>query len=668
MPPISSAARFTYLGISAICRATTRRPAAIHPPARRLRRSRHLHTTRCLADGGTFKSSEFTTQGFTGIYDASAPTTGPLADSSAIGAPRITPRTLKDHLDQFVVGQDRAKRILATAVYNHYQRIQELQRRDAEEDEAYAQEERRRMSEIRRHPVEDEFPGQQATIRMPPPAGSGSVPSGWRGQQQAAEDIWRPPHLRAQAQRDGSGTAPKGQTPNPGAAPLVDNTPLTIEKSNILLLGPSGVGKTLMAKTLARVLEVPFSMSDCTPFTQAGYIGEDAEVCVQRLLAAANYDVAKAERGIICLDEIDKIATAKVSHGKDVSGEGVQQALLKIIEGTTLQVQAKQERSSGSGTGRQGGAYGSGSSSSSPLSGQSSGGGTGGGGGGQKGEVYNVKTDNILFICAGAFNGLHKMILDRISKGSIGFGAIVRAAPGSSSDSGNQHETVLEGEEELFEKYLPYYQAAPEPARQRNGTKPKPRKFNTLDLVEPQDLQKFGLIPELVGRIPLSCALSSLDIEALVKVLTEPRNSLLQQYKQLFALSSIELRITSSALRIIAGTASKMGTGARGLKTVMERLLGDAMFETPGSSVKYVLITEAVAERKSGVLYFYRGEAARFAEVWGREEEAWEDKMRRAEEEEGGSDFERRAENNSVGGAARTFEEYREKASAGGFV
>ncbi|KAK0268536.1 ATP-binding protein [Friedmanniomyces endolithicus] len=691
MLPPSPAARLTYLGISAILRISTRRSAAIHVPASRLRHSRPLHTTRCLADGGTFKSSEFTTQGFTGIYDASAPTTGPLADSSAIGAPRITPRTLKDHLDQFVVGQDRAKRILATAVYNHYQRIQELQRRDAEEDEAYAQEERRRMSEIRRHPVEgrehelkrgidvpsltsdwrgheDEFPGQQATVRMPPPPVSGSAPSGWRGQQQAAEDIWRPPHLRAQAQRDGSSTASKGQTPNPGAAPLVDNTPLTIEKSNILLLGPSGVGKTLMAKTLARVLEVPFSMSDCTPFTQAGYIGEDAEVCVQRLLAAANYDVAKAERGIICLDEIDKIATAKVSHGKDVSGEGVQQALLKIIEGTTLQVQAKQERSSGSGTGRQGGVYGNNSSSSSPLSGQSSGGSTGGGGGGQKGEVYNVKTDNILFICAGAFNGLHKMILDRISKGSIGFGATVRAAPGSSSNSGNQHETVLEGEEELFEKYLPYYQAAPEPARQRGNTKPKSRKFNTLDLVEPQDLQKFGLIPELVGRIPLSCALSSLDIEALVKVLTEPRNSLLQQYKQLFTLSSIELRITSSALRVIAGTASKMGTGARGLKTVMERLLGDAMFETPGSSVKYVLITEAVAERKSGVLYFYRGEAGRFAEVWGREEEVWEDKLRRAEEEEGGSDFERRAENNSVGGAARTFEEYREKATAGGFV
>ncbi|TKA63626.1 hypothetical protein B0A55_11178 [Friedmanniomyces simplex] len=686
MASVSPAARLTYLGISAILRRGPRRSATAHHPARRIRHLRPLHTTRCLADNGTYKRSDFTTQGFTGIYDASAPTTGPLADSSAIGAPRITPRTLKDHLDQFVVGQDRAKRILATAVYNHYQRIQELQRRDAEEEEAYAQEERRRMSEIRRHPVEgrehelkrgievpsltsdwrgleDEFPGQQATINMPPPGGS--MPGGWRGQQQPAEDIWRPPHLRGQSQRDVSGPAQRGHAQT-GTAPLVDNTPLTIEKSNILLLGPSGVGKTLMAKTLARVLEVPFSMSDCTPFTQAGYIGEDAEVCVQRLLAAANYDVAKAERGIICLDEIDKIATAKVSHGKDVSGEGVQQALLKIIEGTTLQVQAKQERSSGSGPGRQGGAYGSNSPTSSPLSGQSSGGSTGGGGGGQKGEVYNVKTDNILFICAGAFNGLHKMILDRISKGSIGFGATVRAAPGGSSGSGNQHETVLEGEDELFEKYLPYYQEESESARQRGGTRTK-RKFNTLDLVEPQDLQKFGLIPELVGRIPLSCALSSLDIEALVKVLMEPRNSLLQQYKQLFALSSIELRITSPALRVVAGTASKMGTGARGLKTVMERLLGDAMFETPGSSVKYVLVTEAVAERKSGVFYFYRGEGGRFMEASGKEEEAWEERLRR-EEEEGKSEFERRADNNSVGGAARTFEEYREKASAGGFV
>jgi ATP-dependent Clp protease ATP-binding subunit ClpX len=473
---------------------------------------------------------------------------------------------------------------------------------------------------------EDEFPGQQTTVYVRPP------------------ESLRSPKLES-----------------PGSSPLVDeSSPLTIDKSNILLLGPSGVGKTLMVKTLARSLQVPFSISDCTPFTQAGYIGEDADVCVQRLLAAANYDVAKAEHGIICLDEIDKIATAKVSHGKDVSGEGVQQSLLKIIEGTTLQIQAKQERNSGPPSGRSGNSQGY--PTNSPLSGGSMG--QQNSGGAQKGEVYNVKTDNILFICAGAFNGLHKTVMDRISKGSIGFGANVRAAPSSSSGS-SMHETLIEGEDELFEKHLPYFAPSSSSSSKEGGT-PAKRVYNTLDLVEPQDLQKFGLIPELVGRLPVSCALSSLDIEALVKVLTEPKNSILKQYEQLFHLSSIELRFTSASLRVIATTASKMGTGARGLRTVVERLLADAMFETPGSSIKFVLITEDVAEKKAGAVYFGRGQQAKFHDALAAEEEAWEERKRR---EEAGqeSEFERRARNNSRGGAARTFEEYREKASAAGF-
>ncbi|KAK4962406.1 ATP-binding protein [Elasticomyces elasticus] len=668
------AARQTYLAISSIIRRQ-------NVP---ITRTRCLHTTPHLREDGSYHPKDFTTQGhgFTNNnYTTRPPITGPI--SSSPSPPRITPTTLKQHLDNFVVGQDRAKRVLATAVYNHYQRITELERREAEAEELYAQEERRRMGELRRHPVEgtetadlkpgirvpsltrefdaeDEFPGQQATIDINMP---GPGPNANPSQTAIAEEFWRPPHQRQSPPQPRPQQQQQHQ--QTGSAPLIDTTPLTLEKSNILLLGPSGVGKTLMAKTLARVLEVPFSMSDCTPFTQAGYIGEDAEVCVQRLLAAANYDVSKAERGIICLDEIDKIATARVSHGKDVSGEGVQQALLKIVEGTTVQVQAKQERGSSSGGGgRQGGAYGSA-------------GGSGGGAGG-KGEVYNVKTDNILFICAGAFNGLHKMVLDRISKGSIGFGAPIRSS--TTTDSGSSvHETVLEGEEELFAKYLPYYRpesSSQADTRQNASAKSKStrkRTFNTLDLVEPQDLQKFGLIPEFVGRLPLSCALSSLDIESLVKVLTEPRNSLLQQYKQLFALSSVELRITSPALRVIAKTASSMGTGARGLKTVLERLLGDAMFETPGSGVKYVLVTEDVAERRRGVRYFGRKEGGEFREIWGREEEEWEmERLRRESGDGGGGDgegeWEARARVNSAGGAARTFEEYREKAAAGGFV
>lgn len=421
-----------------------------------------------------------------------------------------------------------------------------------------------------------------------------------------------------------------------------------------MLLGPSGVGKTLMAKTLARVLEVPFSMSDCTPFTQAGYIGEDADVCVQRLLAAANYDVARAERGIICLDEVDKIATAKVSHGKDVSGEGVQQALLKIIEGTTLQINAKQER--GGNGGRGSGSMSGGSPTNSPL---------GGGMNQQQGknEVYNVRTDNILFICTGAFVGLHKMILDRVSKGSIGFGANVRASQPQDTDS---HDTTLTGEDELFRKHLPYYTAPPSDSTSDQPHSLKESTYNTLDLVEPQDLQKYGLIPELVGRIPISCALSALDTAALIKVLTEPRNSLLRQYEQLFQLSSIELRFTSGALHSIAETASSMGTGARGLRTVMERLLGDAMFETPGSGIKHVAITEDVAQRKSAALYFTREGKARFHALIAREEEDWEDRKR---DEDGPpeSEIEKRARANSKGGAATTFEEYRQKANAAGF-
>ena len=353
-----------------------------------------------------------------------------------------------------------------------------------------------------------------------------------------------------------------------------------------------------MAKTLARVLAVPFSMSDCTPFTQAGYIGEDAEVCVQRLLAAANYDVAAAERGIICLDEIDKISTAKVSHGKDVSGEGVQQALLKIIEGTTLQIQAKQEKS----------ARGPGGSSSpinsyptnSPLSGgtmpppssssSSSGNNSNTTSGPTKAETYNVRTDNILFICAGAFIGLQKIIMNRVAKGSIGFHSPIRSSSSSSNTSatGNKDTTIHVSpnseESKLFSKHLPFF------APQAPDAAPLTA-YNPLDLVEPTDLQTYGLIPELVGRIPVSAALAALDEEALVRVLTEPRNCLVRQYEQLFQLSGVELRFTRGALREIAKGSLEMGTGARGLRTVCERLLTETMFEAPGMFLFFVFLS-----------------------------------------------------------------------------
>lgn len=444
-----------------------------------------------------------------------------------------------------------------------------------------------------------------------------------------------------------------------------------------MLLGPSGVGKTLMAKTLARVLEVPFSMSDCTPFTQAGYIGEDADVCVQRLLSAANYDVARAERGIIVLDEIDKIATAKVSQGKDVSGEGVQQALLKIIEGTTVQVQSKQERSSGSpptGPGGGGGGAVGGSSSGRHQNAVPTGSSIGGSGSSTqppgKGDVFNVSTENILFICTGAFIGLHKTILDRVAKSSIGFGAQMRTFPDPSASGADSTDPTLSSDnpadEALFRNNLPFYEPPPPPGSTSSPPHPdeddsKPR-YNTLDLTTPTDLQRFGLIPELVGRIPITCAVSSLSLSALVRVLVEPRNSLTAQYTHLFSLSNIELRFTSPSLYEIAKSAQGMGTGARGLRTVMERLLGESMFDCPGSGVRYVLVTERAARREEPCRWYGRASHHHFVQEATDEEEEWERKQRRRK----GLPEESKEQEPRGDGGFSSFEQYREKARVAG--
>lgn len=439
-------------------------------------------------------------------------------------------------------------------------------------------------------------------------------------------------------------------------ATLVDTSPLQLEKSNILLLGPSGVGKTLMAKTLARVLSVPFSISDCTPFTQAGYIGEDAEVCVHRLLAAADYNVEQAEHGIIVLDEIDKIAAAKASHGKDVGGEGVQQALLKIIEGTTIQVQAKAEKNPRvSNTPN---TY----PSNSPLGSNGPFQPNNHGHASAKGEIYNVRTDNILFVFSGAFVGLHKVIMDRISRGSIGFGQPVRAfessteRPGISDTLHSAPLPILPGSEEeaLYKKHLPFFTSA-----SPTTLDSEPTYFNALDLLTPADLQRYGFIPELIGRIPVTAALSALSQPLLLRILTEPRNSLLAQYTTLFSLSGIELRFTTPSLHKIAANAFTMGTGARALRTEMETILSDAMFESPGSSVKFVLVTEAVAERKEKPIYLARGQGGRFHAMIAAEESQWEEKMRREKKVR-----DKKAKANSPDGDqhASSFQEYRKRA------
>lgn len=450
------------------------------------------------------------------------------------------------------------------------------------------------------------------------------------------------------------------QTPKPRqVTPLeqpafADTSPLQLEKSNILLLGPSGVGKTLMAKTLARVLSVPFSISDCTVFTQAGYIGEDAEACVHKLLAAADYNVEQAERGIIVLDEVDKIAAAKVSHGKDVGGEGVQQALLKLIEGTTVQVQAKPEKNPRAASPPNG--Y----PSSSPL----------GNGAFQpnnpssaaKGEVYNVRTENILFVLSGAFGGLHKIIMDRISRGSIGFGQPVRTSsntsnfPGSRNTFTSQLVPILPGSEEelLYKKHLPFFSSVP-PA----GPGSEPTYFNALDLLTPSDLQSYGFIPELIGRIPVTAALSTLSQSLLMRILAEPRNSLVAQYTMLFSLSGIELRFTTPALDKIAANAFAMGTGARALRSEMETILSEPMFETPGSSVKFVLVTQAVAERKEKPIYLARGQSGRFHAMISAEESRWEETNLG---EKKAHDTNPKEQNGAGGSNASSFQEYRNQA------
>ena len=298
------------------------------------------------------------------------------------------------------------------------------------------------------------------------------------------------------------------------------NDDVEITKSNVLLLGPTGVGKTYLAQTLAKLLDVPFAIADATTLTEAGYVGEDVENILLRLIQAADYDIFRAERGIIYIDEIDKISRKSENQSitRDVSGEGVQQALLKILEGTVASVPPK---------------------------------------GGRKHpqqEAININTANILFICGGAFDGLEKIVQKREASSSLGFGAEVH------------------GKKELDE-------------------------IDWMKDVTPHDLVKYGLIPELVGRIPVITALSALDEAALVRILREPKNSLLNQYKKLFDLDKVDLEFTDDALTAVAKKTLERKTGARGLRSIMEDILMPLMYRVPSDyTIEKVVITKEAVE------------------------------------------------------------------------